>query len=181
MTPAAFVPALLTAVLVLWALGAYNRLVRLRNAIHAGWSQIDEQLRRRRDALPRLVAALREPLAAEHRTLDAVIDAQRQAHTAAEVAGARPLAAPTIEAFARHDAVLASAVERLLALLAQQPALRERDDIGACLRELHDSDLRLAFARQWFNDAVGAYNAALVQFPTRLLRPLFGFAPARPL
>lgn len=181
MTPAEFVPALLAAVLVLWALGAYNRLVRLRNAIHAAWSQIDEQLRRRRDALPRLAEALRGPLAAEHRTLDAVLDAQRQAQAAAEATGARPLDAPAVEAFARHDAVLASAVERLLALLAQHPALRERDDIGASLRELHDSDLRLAFARQWFNDAVDAYNVALAQFPTRLLRPLFGFAAARRL
>lgn len=178
MTVAELVPALVAAVAVLWMLGAYNRLVRLRNAIHGAWAQIDEQLHRRREALPGLLAALREPLAAEHRTLDAVQDAVAQQQVAADAVRAKAVASGPPTALARAEGVLASAIERLLALLDQQPALRARDDIGSWLRELHDCDLRLAFARQAFNDAVDTYNAALGQFPTRLLRPLFGFSPA---
>ncbi|MCU0930027.1 MAG: LemA family protein [Burkholderiaceae bacterium] len=180
MTVAELAPALVAAVLVLWALGAHNRLVRLRNAIRAAWEQIDESLRRRHEALPALLAALREPLAAEHPTLDAVADALAQQRVATDALRATPVGAETA-AFLRADGVLASSIARLLALLDQQPALRERDDVAAWLRELHDSDLRLAFARQAFNDAVDAYNAALAQFPTRLLRPLFGFVAGRRL
>lgn len=174
MTVGELAPALVAAVLVLWMLGAHNRLVRLRNAILGAWAQFDEPLRRRHEALPALLSALREPLAAEHRTLDAVADALAQQRAAAEALRTKPVGAETT-AFLRADGLLASAIARLLALLDQQPALRARDDIAASLRELHDSDLRLAFARQAFNDAVDAYNAALAQFPTRLLRPLFGF------
>lgn len=178
MTATELAPALVAAVLVLWMLGAHNRLVRLRNAIHTAWSQIDEQLRRRREALPGLVAALREPLLGEQHTLDAVQAALGEQLAAAEALRAGPVAAERTADFVRTDSLLASAIARLLALLDQQPALRERQDVAAALRELHDVDLRLAFARQWFNDAVDAYNAALLQFPTRLLRRLFGFSTA---
>jgi LemA protein len=178
MTATEIAPALVAAVLVLWMLGAYNRLVRLRNAIHTAWSQIDEQLRRRREALPALVAALREPLADEHRTLDAVQEALGHQQAAAEAVRAKPLAGDRTTSFTRADGVLASAIARLLALLDQRAGLRERQDVAAALRELHDVDLRVAFARHAFNDAVDAYNAALAQFPTRLLRPLFGFSTA---
>ena len=178
MSLGALLAAAVAAVLVLWVLGAHNRLMQLRNAIHAAWGQIDEQLRRRREHLPPLLAALREPLAAESATLDAVQAALERQLAAAEALRARPTAGEAVGALARAEAELASTVARLLALLDQQPAQRQRDEVGAALRELHDADLRLAFARQWFNDAVDAYNGALQQFPTRLLRPLLGLAPA---
>ncbi len=57
-------------------------------------------------------------------------------------------------------------------------ALREQPEVMALLQELQDAQGRLDFARQAFNDAAQAYNAAVVQFPTRLLGPLFGFVPA---
>ncbi len=177
MTAGELLPVVVVAVLALWMFGAYNRLVRLRHAIHAAWGQIDDQLHRRRDALPRLVDALREPLAAEARALDTVAEAHAQVQAAAERVTRKPTAADALPAFARGDAALSSAIERLLALVDQQPALREHGDVGALLRELHDADLRIAFGRTAFNDAVDAYNAAIAQFPTRLLGPLYGFAP----
>jgi LemA protein len=178
MTAGELLPVGVVAVLALWMFGAYNRLVALRHAIHTAWGQIDEQLRRRGDALPRLVQALRAPLVAEARALDAVVEAQAHAQAAAERVARKPTAPDALPVYARGDAALSSAIERLLALVDQQPALREHDDIAALLRELHDADLRIAFARTAFNDAVDAYNAALAQFPTRLLGPLYGFAAA---
>ncbi|HEY6133161.1 MAG TPA: LemA family protein, partial [Rubrivivax sp.] len=65
------------AVLVFWMVGAYNRLVRLRNGIGAAWAQVDKQLNRRAQALPVLLAALREPMSAEGPALDAVAVAQQ--------------------------------------------------------------------------------------------------------
>jgi LemA protein len=166
------------AVLVFWMVGAYNRLVRLRNAIGAAWSQLDLQLQRRAVALPAMLAALESPMAAEQRTFDAVSTAQRQVQSASEqlrVSAVRPdAAAALMAALAQLDATLA----RLLSLLDQHAELRSGDAVATPLREMHDADLRLAFARQLYNDAVQAYNAALDQFPTRLLTGFFRFGPA---
>jgi LemA protein len=178
MSVAELAPVLIVAVLALWVYGARNRLVRLRQAVHAAWGRIDEQLRRRGTALPQLVEALRAPLAGEPHALDAVVAALAQAQAAAELVGRRPVPAAALAAFARADAALAAALERLLALLDQHGALREQAAVAPLLRELHDADLRIAIARAGFNDAAAAYNAAIGQFPTRLLRPLLGFGPA---
>ncbi|WP_157265362.1 LemA family protein [Azohydromonas aeria] len=171
--------ALLVALVALWMLGAYNRLVKLRAAVVAAWAQIEEQLKRRRELLPPLVEALREPLAAEAPTLDAVLESERQLQRAAELL--RPLVSKSLAELVHAESRLASALARLRALLDQHPELRHRDDIGGWLQSLKDIDTRLGVARHVFNDAVTAYNHALLQYPTRLLKPLFGLRTATPL
>jgi LemA protein len=166
------------AVLVFWMVGAYNRLVRLRNDIGAAWAQFDGQLQRRAQALPALLGALREPMAAERPTLELVESAQLQVRAAADALRAAPVrveaAAVLVGAVAQLDSTLA----RLLALLDQQPDLRAEPAVATGLSELHDVDLRLAFARRLFNEAVQVYNSAARQFPTRLLTRLYGFGTA---
>jgi LemA protein len=170
---------LAAALLVFWAIGAYNRLVGLRNAIGAAFAELDEPLRRRRDALPALLAALRDPLPEARAALDGVAAALAQNQAAADALRARPSSAAAAASFSTAEAVQASAIARLLSLPElQADELRRRADIAAWLRELHDADLRYAFARQRYNDAVGAYNAAVRQQPTRLLAAIFGFATA---
>lgn len=164
------------AVLVLWTLGAHNRLMRLRGAIAAAWSQIDEQLRRRREVLPPLVQALREPMAAEAPALDAVLEAQAQVQQQAQ--SLKPLAAKSMTELLQAESRLASALARLRALLEQHPELRHREDVAGWLQALADADVRQGVARHLFNDAVQAYNTALLQYPTRLLKPLFGLRTA---
>jgi LemA protein len=166
------------AVLVFWMVGAYNRLVRLRFAIGAAWAQIDTQLQRRAQALPGLVAALQAPLAAERPTLESVGAAQQQVLEAASVLRAAPVRAESATALLAALAQLDSTLTRLLALLDQQPALRGEPVVAAGLRELHDVNQRLPFARQLFNDAVQPYNEAARQFPTRLLTRLYRFGTA---
>jgi LemA protein len=170
---------LAVAVLVLWMLGAHNRLTRLRAAIVVAWSQLEEQMKRRREVLPPLVQALREPLAGETATLDAALEAQAQLQRAMDLL--RPLAAKSLADLLHADSRLASALVRLRALLEQHPDLRFREDIAGWLQALQDVDTRQGVARHVFNDAVGAYNRALLQYPTRLLKPLFGLRTATPL
>jgi len=166
------------AVLVFWMVGAYNRLVALRNAIGAGWQHVDEVLRQRGAAIVPLVAALREPLAAEHGALEALLAAERQVRGAADALGARPVMASLAAAFVGAEAGMASASSRLLALITQQPELGASDAVAPHRKVLEETAARLAFARQLFNDAAGAYNAAARQFPTRLLVRLYGFGTA---
>jgi LemA protein len=166
------------AVLVFWMVGAYNRLVRLRNGIGTAWAQIDGQLQRRAQALPALLGALHDPMAAERPTLESVDAAQQQVQAAADALRAAPVRADVAAGLAGALAQLDSTLARLLALLDQQPDWREEPAVASGLRELHDVDLRLAFARQLFNEAVQTYNAAARQFPTRLLTRLYGFGTA---
>jgi LemA protein len=166
------------AVLVFWMVGAYNRLVRLRNGIGAAWAQIDGQLQRRAQALPALLGALQEPMAAERPTLESIESTQQQVRAAVDARRAAPVRAEAASALAGALAQLDSTLARLLALLDQQPDLRDEPAVASGLRELHDVGPRLAFARQLFNDAVQAYNAAARQFPTSLLTRLYGFGTA---
>ena len=69
----------LAAVLVFWTVGAYNRLVALRNTIAEAWAKVDDALRQRQAAAEPLLAALREPLAAEQGALDAWLAASTEA------------------------------------------------------------------------------------------------------
>ncbi len=166
------------ALLVFWVLGAHNRLVALRNGIIAAWAQVDEPLQRRAAALLPLVAALRSHLSDEHGALDAVLAAQTQLQSAADALRARPAQAPRAAALVAAEATLQAALSRLLALLDQRSDLAGADDLGPLVAEQRDATQRLAFARQLFNDAVGSYNDAARQFPTRLVSSLFGFGAA---
>jgi LemA protein len=76
------------------------------------------------------------------------------------------------------EATLQAALSRLLALLEQRSDLSGADDLGPHVAAQRDATQRLAFARQLFNDAVGSYNMAARQFPTRLVSSLFGFGAA---
>ncbi len=166
------------AVLVFWTLGAYNRLVALRNAIGTAWQLVDEVLARRGDAVRALAAALRQPLSGEQGALDALLAAQDQVQRAAEALRARPVQDGLAAALLAAESAMASAASRVLALLEQQADLRHAADVAAPATVLRDSAARLVFARQLFNEAALAYNAAVQQFPTRLLTSLFGFGAA---
>jgi LemA protein len=166
------------ALLFFWMVGAYNRLMRHRNGIGRAWAQFDEQLQRRAEALPTLLAALEGQFAAERSALDAVGNLQQQVQRAAGAMRAAPIASENAAALVAAMGQLDSALTRLLALLDQQPSLEGFEPVAATRRELHDSELRLAFARQRFNDGAQSYDAAITQFPTRLLTGFFRFGPA---
>ena len=164
------------AVLLFWSVGAYNRLVALRNAIGVAWAQIDEPLRRRRELLQQLVGLLREPLAAEHAALDAVLAASEQAHAASLAVRPRPGEALAVESLQLAEKVLAGALARLRALLEQHPA--DEPALAECRHEIDAIEQKLVFRRQLYNQAAHHYNDAVRQFPTSLLTPLFRFAAA---
>ena len=171
-----FAVLVVAALLVFWAVGAYNRLVALRNAVAAAWQPIDEALTRRAQLLPALIGRLRAPLAAEHGALDAVLAAQALQQTATAAVRALPLRRSGLVDCASAEATLASAQARLLALLEQHSALATETELAQGVLELREIEQRLAFARRWFNDAAQAYDSAIAHLPTRLLVRWFGFS-----
>jgi LemA protein len=169
---------LIVSVLAFWTLGAYNRLMGLRNRIHRAWLKVDEALQQRTQAAQPLLAALQEPLASEAGALLATQAALADAAQAATVMGTRPVLAPHAQAWVAAEANLAAAAARLFALLDQHPQAREVPTVPACAAQWQDADQRLSFARQVFNEAASGYNAACAAFPTRVLVRLFQFSQA---
>jgi LemA protein len=166
------------AVLVFWGVGAYNRMVRLRNQIGNAFAQIDVQLKRRYDLIPNLVEVARKYAAHERETLEAVTAARNQAKAAADGARVRPAFADAVTSLAVAEQVLGGAMGRLMALAEAYPELKADQSLRELAEELTSTENRLAFARQLFNDATLDYNNAAQQFPTRLMANLFGFREA---
>lgn len=168
----------LAAMLVFWSVGAYNRLVRLKNTIANAFGQIDVQLKRRYDLIPNLVDAAKKYLQHEQSTLEAVIAARNQARSASDAARSRPGKADAIIALAAAEQTLDSSLGRLFALAEAYPDLKADQTIQGLSEELTSTENKVGFARQAYNDAVLDYNNAQGQFPALLIARLFGFAPS---
>ncbi len=168
----------LVALLVFWAVGAYNRLVRLKNTIANAFGQIDVQLKRRYDLIPNLVEAARKYLAHESSTLEAVTLARNQAKSASDVVRSKPTNAGAVVALAAAEQALDGSLGRLFALAEAYPDLKADQTIRDLSEELTSTENKVAFSRQAYNDAVLDYNNAQGQFPALLISSVFGFAPS---
>ncbi len=168
----------LLALLFFWMLGAHNRVVALRTAIVTAWGQVETTLQARLQALATLRAAVEPRLPNEQAALDAVSNAQALLQQAGDALVSRPADAAGAEALARAEAVLAPALVRLSSLIEQHADWRDEADVAGPLAALRELAPRWQFTRQMYNDAATAYNAAIHQFPTRLLTRVFRFAPA---
>ena len=173
MEVAGYLPWLISAVLMFWSVGAYNRLVRMRTTISRCFAPVDQQLAARSALLQRHIEWLASCPDAPSRDLEALQAARAQADVAWLAAKRQPAAADTTHSLRLALRILAQARERSGADVppdaAQALTLRER--LAAC-------DHALQFAQRQFNDAVAEYNAALAQFPAAWLGALFGFRSA---
>jgi LemA protein len=157
----------LIVLLVVWAIGSYNRLVGLRNQTANGWRQIDVQLKRRHDLIPNLVNAVRGSMDFERDTLTAVMEARAKAAAATGPADA-----------AQKEGQLTQALGRLFALAENYPNLKSNDNVKMLQEELSATENKVGFARQFYNDIATRFNTAQQVFPTAIFAGMFGFKPA---
>jgi LemA protein len=168
---------LLALVVFFWAVGAYNRLVRLRNAVANAFAQIDVQLKRRHDLIPNLVEVARKYLQHEEQTLEAVIAARNHARSAEQAAVTGPLSAALVASLSGAEQALGGALGKLMAVVEDYPELKADETMRELSEELSSTENRLGFARQAFNDQVLEFNDAAQEFPALVIARLFGFAP----
>ena len=178
MTPTQIISLAIVALLIFWAVGAYNRLVRLKNTIANAFGQIDVQLKRRYDLIPNLVEAAKKYLSHERETLEAVTNARNQAKAASDVVRSRPANALAVTTLAVAEQTLSNSLGNLFALNEAYPELKADETIRELSEELTSTENKVTFARQAFNDAVLDYNNAQGQFPAVLVAKLFSFAPS---
>jgi LemA protein len=152
---------------ILIAVTLYNRLVAGRNQVESAWQQIDVQLRRRYDLIPNLVQLVKDYMAYEKETLEAVIAARNSAMKAHEGGDrSQQIAA---------ENVLSGALGRLFALAEAYPDLKANQNVASLQEELTGTENKIAFARQFYNDSVEAQNTRVESFPSVLVARRFGF------
>lgn len=166
------------ALLLFWAVGAYNRLVRLRNEIGNAFAQIDVQLKRRHDLIPNLVEVARKYMEHERETLERVTAARAQVIAATDLVKSKPNQSGPIMSLGMAEGVLANAMGRFNAVLESYPELKADQRLKDLSEELTHTENKVAFSRQLFNDASLDYNNAAQQFPTNVVAGLFGFQTA---
>ena len=153
--------------LALWVAAVYNRLVGLRNQAANGWRQIDVQLKRRHDLIPNLVNTVRGAMDFERDTLTAVMDAR-----------ARALAAGGPADAAQKEGQLTQALGRLLAVAENYPTLKANENVQLLQEELSETENKVGFARQFYNDIATKFNTAQQVFPASVLSNMLGFKPS---
>lgn len=171
----------LLAILLFWAVGAYNRLIRLRNEISNAFAQIDVQLKRRHDLIPNLVEVARKYLEHERETLERVTAARAQVMAATDLVKSKPNQPGPIKSLGLAEGVLAGALGRFQAVVESYPDLKADQQMRDLREELTHTENKVAFSRQLFNDATLDYNNAAHQFPTNLVAGMFGFKTAEML
>jgi LemA protein len=164
--------------LALWAVGKYNGLVRLRNAVKNAFSQIDVQLKRRYDLIPNLVETAKGYMKHERETLDAVINARNRAITAEAKAASGPTQPGAIKELQQAEGQLQGAMTRFFALAEAYPDLKANQNMALLMEELTSTENKVAFARQAYNDSVMGYNTARESFPTNVVAGALGFQAA---
>jgi LemA protein len=150
--------------LLVVAVFGYNRLVRLRNEVDTGWSNIDVQLQRRADLIPNLVEAVRAYAAHERGVFEEVT----RARAALQQAGSPGSAAEANEG-------LTAALGRLFAVAEAYPELQASENFLSLQDDLTDTEDKISAARRYYNATVNAFNTGVQTIPWLLIARPLGF------
>lgn len=152
------------AVVVLWAVGIYNALVRLRNQVKNAWAQIDVQLKRRHDLIPNLVETVKGYMTHERATLENVTKAR---NLAAQASG--------VGEQAKAETALNRALGQFFLVVENYPDLKANQNFLALQEELTSTENKIGFARQYYNDEVLKLNNKVQMFPSNVIAGMFNF------
>ena len=154
------------ALIVVWAVVTYNRLVALRLRCESSWSQIDVALRLRHDLVPRLAEAVAGYAGHERRTFEEVARARAEAIAANDAQPARR---------GEAEATLGGGIGSALLLAEDYPALLATENFARLQRDLAEVEEKISITRRVYNDTVETYNTKIQVFPPVIVARAFGF------
>ena len=157
---------IVVAVLVLYVISTYNKLVKARNKVRDQWAQIDVQLKRRYDLIPNLVETVKGYAKHEKEALEAVIAARSKA-----------LSATTPEDEMKADGDVSRALSKLLALTEAYPELKANENFLKLQDSLSETEDKIAYSRQFYNDNAKSYRNLVEMFPSNIVAKIFKFEP----
>ncbi|MBO6124184.1 MAG: LemA family protein [Methanobrevibacter sp.] len=155
---------ILIIIVIVTIVHMYNNLVGLRNRVQNSYAQIDVQLKRRNDLIPNLVETVKGYASHEKGVLEEVTKARTGVMNASNV-----------EEASAADNQLTGALKTLFAIAENYPDLKANSNFQQLQSELTDTEDKISYARQFYNDVVLKYNTTCQQFPSSILARLFGF------
>lgn len=163
--------AVVVVVLIIAVISTYNKLVQLRNKVRNGFSQMDVQMKRRFDLIPNLVETVKGYASHEESIFG-------------EFAKARGLyaqasSAKDVEGMSKAEAGLSGALSRLLMVQEQYPALQANSNFRDLMEQLKDTENKVAYSRQFYNDIAQKYNDKIEMFPSNIIANMFKFEAAK--
>ena len=156
------------AVVVIYAIVIFNRLVRTRQMANEAWSGIDVQLKRRSDLVPNLVDTVKGYATHERSVLEEVTQLR---------GAARAIPEGDVAARAQAEGALSAGLGKLFALAENYPDLKASTNFLDLQKQLSDLENDLQMARRYYNGAVRNQNVLVQSFPSNVLAGMFGFGP----
>ena len=159
-----FVVVALILVLILAIVGVYNGLVKLKNKVENAWSQIDIQLQRRFDLIPNLVQTVKGYMEHEYGVLTQIAEV-RSSWAKAD----------SVSAKAELDNQLSGCLKTIMAVSENYPDLKANTAFLELQEELENTEDKISFSRQFYNDTVTIYNTKIQTIPTNIIAGIFHF------
>lgn len=159
--------------ILLWGIGAYNRLVGLSESTESQWANVQSAYQRRADLIPNLVSTVKGYADFEQSTLTDVIEARSKA-TSVQIS-ADNLTPEKIAEFQKAQGELKGALSRLLVSVERYPDLKANQNFLALQSQLEGTENRINVERDRFNEQVRTYNSSVKRIPTSLIAAVGGF------
>ena len=163
----------LVAIIALWAMSAYNKLVVAEESVTTEWANVESQYQRRADLIPNLVSTVKGYAAHEQETLEAVVSARAKATQM--TVDAKDLTPEKLQEYQAAQGEVGAALGRLLMITENYPDLKANQNFMALQEQLEGTENRIQVARQKFNLTAKTYNTSIRRFPTNILAGMFGF------
>lgn len=152
--------------IVVAIISMYNGLVKSRIKVDNAWSQIDVQLQRRFDLIPNFVETVKGYMNHEKETFEK-ISALRSSWANAK----------TVSEKASLDNELSNTLKTIMAVSENYPDLKANQNFSELSEELRNTENKISFSRQFYNDTVTMYNTKLEVFPSNIIAGMFNFKP----
>ena len=147
-------------------IGMYNSLVQSRIKVDNAWSQIDVQLQRRFDLIPNFVETVKGYMTHEKETFEKISSLRTSWASAGSVSEK-----------AKLDGELSTALKTIMAVSESYPDLKSNQNFSELSEELRNTENKISFSRQFYNDTVTMYNTKLEVFPSNIIAGMFNFKP----
>ena len=152
--------------IIMWLIGMYNGLVKSRQKVKNAWSQIEVQLQRRFDLIPNLVESVKGYMGHESEVLEKVTELRTSWANATSSSEKVEL-----------DNQLSGALKTIMAVSENYPDLKANQNFADLQANLKETENKISFSRQFYNDAVTMYNTKLEVFPSNIIANMFAFKP----